>query len=168
MKRRFCALILSAIGLLAGPQTVFAAELDDTAIGSISQNCASIKLRLKNIQKTDSKNRVQLGSYYEMINTNLMLNLNLRLVKNSLANAELSEQQTSFASERERFKTEYTNYQRELDELIDIDCRAEPKDFYSQLEKTRARRAKVAQIISNMTAILNEHRDSVVKLRGEL
>ena len=168
MKRRLFALIFAVTWLFATPLSAQAAELDDIAIGSISQNCASIQLRLKNVQKTDSKNRVQLGSYYEMANTNLMLNLNLRLVKNSLADANLSEQQTTFASEREQFKTEYTNYQRELDSLLAIDCRAEPKQFYDQLEKTRARRAKVSRIVKNLSDILTEHREAVVNLRRNL
>ena len=73
----------------------------------ISQNCSSIKLQLERVQKEDSRNRVYLGAQFEIVSTNLMQNLNLRLVKNNMAKAELSEQQTSFASEREYFKNEF-------------------------------------------------------------
>ena len=106
---RIAAFILAAILIFSPSGTSFAAEhrdLSDEEIGAISQNCSSIKIRLQRVQKDDAKNRVYLGSQYETIASKLMLNLNLRLVKNGMANALLAEQQTTFMSERDRFKND--------------------------------------------------------------
>ena len=66
-------------------------HLSDEQIGLMSQNCPSIKTQLRRVQRADAKSRVHLGAQFEVISTNLMLNLNLRLVKNSLATAELAD-----------------------------------------------------------------------------
>lgn len=143
-------------------------EPTEEQIGAISQNCASIKLQLQKVQKNDAKNRVHLGAQYEMISTKLMLNLNLRLVRENLADSELSSQQTSFASERERFKNDYIGYSQELETLIGMNCRSEPEQFYRQLEITRTKRAAVEQSVWRLNEILTTHRQSVLGLKERI
>jgi uncharacterized protein with gpF-like domain len=168
MRKQISAAVMAIIIALTGANFSFARTLNEDEIGLISQTCSSIKLQLKNIQKTDAKNRAKLGSYYEMINSNLMLNLNLRLVKNNMANANLSQLQTSFASERDYFKTAYTSYQRTLDDLIAIDCREKPQEFYDQLEKVRTKREKVNTSTARLLDIIEEHRAEVLGLKESL
>ena len=134
----------------------------------ISQNCSSIKLQLERVQKEDSRNRVYLGAQFEIVSTNLMQNLNLRLVKNNMAKAELSEQQTSFASEREYFKNEFIVYSKELEKLIAIDCKEKPEDFYNQLVYVREKRAEVNKSVQRLRATIDEHRKSVESYLKEL
>ncbi|MBQ8156796.1 hypothetical protein IJ102_00125 [Candidatus Saccharibacteria bacterium] len=165
MKRKIAVSVLAVFFALVSAQASYARDLSDEEQGVISQTCASIQLQLKNIQKTDSKNRVTLGSYYETVNTNLMLSLNVRLVKNNRANADLTTMQTNFAQEREIFKTVYTDYQRELDVLIATDCREKPQEFYNELEKVRTKRAKVHSSVGRLRNILTQHRQAVVKLQ---
>ena len=108
--------ILVAIVLVATAVNPVSAEtLSDEKAGIISTNCASLKLQLKRIQKEDAKNRVHLGAQYESIATNLMMNLNLRLVKNNRANADIASQQTTFISERDRFKNDFIGYSQQLE-----------------------------------------------------
>ncbi len=167
------AIILSAIILAFSPirthaYTVTHREISDSEIGIISQNCSSIKIHLQRIQKEDAKNRVSLGSRYETIATNLMLNLNLRLVKNGIANAYLAEQQTTFTSERNRFKDDFIGYSQELENLLNIDCKSEPLKFYRQLELTRAKREDVNLSMQRLNGILVSHRESILDLRSSL
>ena len=165
--KKVSAVILSLI-IAATPANLFAAELSDEQIGNISTNCASIKLRLKQIQKNDARSRVNLGAQFEIISTNLMMNLNLRLVKNNIANANVSRQQTDFAAERESFKSDYISYSQELEKLISINCKDEPQNFYDQLETVRSRRATVAGHVKRLSEMAAEHRKTILDMRDGL
>ena len=162
-----CSLILS-------PVSCFAADSDDTFPASedqlslISQNCSSIKLQLQNVQKSDAKARVALGGHYETIVTSLMLNLNLRLVKNNLAVPELTEQQTSFSSLRSSFKNDYIIYSQELESLINLDCKNEPANYYKQLQVVRKKRAAVSQDVWRLGQLISTHRETVLGLKDTL
>ena len=136
--------------------------------GLISSNCSSIKFQLQKVQKADSKNRVHLGAQYESIAVNLMMNLNLRLVKNNRANADIAEQQTTFISERDRFKNDFIGYSQELDNLVAIDCKNEPDKFYDQLQLVREKRSDVDKSIHRMNEILERHRKSIIELKEGL
>lgn len=150
------------------PNAVKHKTLNDNYIGAISQNCSSIKVRLQRIQKDDARNRVHLGAQYETIANSLMLNLNLRLIKNNLASAELTKLQTSFVSEQKRFKDDYIGYSQELENVLKIDCRTEPTKFYYQLEIVRAKRDDVDASMRRLRGLITEHRELVVKTKGEL
>lgn len=142
--------------------------LDDNYTGAVSQNCASIKVRLQRIQKDDARNRVHLGAQYESIASKLMLNLNLRLVKNNLASADIAGQQTAFVSEQKRFKDDYIGYSQELENLLKIDCKAEPKKFYYQLEIVRAKREDINLSMKRLREVITKHRAAVVTLKESI
>jgi hypothetical protein len=165
--KKVSAVILSLI-IAATPANLFAAELSDEQIGNISTNCASIKLRLKQIQKNDARSRVNLGAQFEIISTNLMMNLNIRLVKNNIANANVSRQQTDFAAERDAFKSDYITYSQGLENLIAINCKEEPQHFYDQLETVRSRRATVADHVKRLSEMAAEHRKTILDMRDSL
>lgn len=162
------ALVVAIVLVATAVNPVSAETLSDEKAGIISTNCASLKFQLKRIQKESAKSRVHLGAQYESIATNLMMNLNLRLVKNNRANADIASQQTTFISERDRFKNDFIGYSQQLEALINIDCKAEPQKFYDQLENTRAKRSDVDASIRRLNEILDHHRDSLNKLREEL
>ena len=144
------------------------AKTEQAKLDKIQQNCSSIKIQLSQIQKNDTKNRVQLGSYFESINTDLMLNLNLRLVKNNITNPELTSLQSDFASERERFKNDYIGYSQELESLLKIDCKADPTNFAKHLNKTRTKRDAVYESIERLNELLDKHAATVKDLKETL
>lgn len=143
-------------------------EVSSETLSDISQNCSSIKLQLDRVQKEDSRLRMHLGIQYETISTNFMQNLNLRLVRNNLANADLSIQQTSFFSERERFKTDFVDYSQAMDELVKIDCRAKPDKFYMQLKTVRAKRAEVYSDTERIRELVKKHYNTVNSYKDQL
>lgn len=159
----FCAVLTAAM-----PTTLFAVELTDEQIGNISSNCSSIKLQLQNIQRLDAKSRVHLGAQFEAIANSLMMDLNLRLVKNNMASGDIASQQADFTNVRERFKRDYINYQKELDALIAINCKDDPYRFYEQLETVRDRRDDMSWSINRLKEIAAEHRQSVQDMRDSL
>ena len=142
--------------------------LSDEEIGAVSQNCSSILTRLRRVQKDDARNRIYLGAQYEAISSKLMLNLNLRLIKNGFADADLAEQQTTFTSERERFKNDYIGYSQEFEELLKLDCKKEPAKFYRQLENVRAKRSDIDASMNRMRETLSSHHQSVEEFKGKI
>ena len=168
---RIAVFILAAILVFSPSGTSFATEhrdLSDEEIGAISQNCSSIKVRLQRVQKDDAKNRVYLGSQYEAIASRLMLNLNLRLVKNGMANALLAEQQTTFMSERDRFKNDFIGYSQEFETLLNMNCKNEPQKFYKQLEIVREKRADINSSMKRMKDIVSLHHQTITEMEEEL
>ncbi|MBR3164316.1 hypothetical protein IKF15_03400 [Candidatus Saccharibacteria bacterium] len=165
------SLIALCLSLSCGANLFASSEstptLSDEQIGLISQNCSSIKLQLQKIQRTDAKSRVNLGSRYERLSSELMLNLNLRLVKGNHASSTLAKQQTTFINERERFRNDYIGYSQALDSLIAIDCRAKPQKFYDQLVLTRRKRADIAKSMRRIEGIIEKHRVAVESLKEE-
>ena len=143
-------------------------EIPQTTLDSVSQNCSSIKLQLQRTQKEDSRLRVYLGSQYETISTNLMQNLNIRLVRNNMSNPNLAEQQIQFASERDRFKEEFTAYSQELDKLTKIDCHDQPQKFYEKLQSVRTKRENVYKATQRLRVITTTHHETINQFIGDL
>ena len=165
--KKSLAVILSVL-VAAMPTNIFAAELSEEQIGMIRTNCASIKLQLKNVQKNDAKSRVHLGAQFETISSSLMMNLNLRLIKNNMPTSDISSQQAEFSTERERFKSDYITYAKELDNLISINCHEKPEEFYNRLSDVRTKRQIVADDVARLLEIAKKHRSSVLDLRKSL
>ncbi|MCL1839752.1 hypothetical protein FWF89_01990 [Candidatus Saccharibacteria bacterium] len=166
--KKFLAFIVCLAACLIIAPSAHAAQISEDQAGIISMTCGSIQLQLKNLQKADSRIRVYLGSKYEFVLTNLMTNLNLRLVKNNLASSPLSASQTTFNSEREFFKTTFTDYAKSLDTLIATDCKSNPYNFYDHLEITRSKREIVRQSYLRLKDVLADHRAVVVNFRDSL
>ena len=162
------ACFFATVLALAPINSAFAEDVNEIQKGLISTNCGSIKMQLEKVQKEDAKNRVHLGAQYETILTNLMINLNLRLVKNNRPNATLTEQQTKFTDRRDRFKNDYVKYSQELDKLIDMNCKDEPQTFYNQLVRVRAKREEVNKDIAKLNTLVEEHYSTIINLRKEL
>lgn len=88
-------------------------------------------------------------------------------MRNGIANQDIADQQATFKSERERFRNDFIGYSQELKNLIAMDCRNNPQDFYRQLEKTRIKREDITKSIRRMNDIIKEHRETVIGLRNK-
>ena len=161
------AQIVLIVNILVVPM-VMAADISEGKAEAISTECSSIKDALKKIQKQDSKMRIYLGSKYEIVISNFMTNMNLRLIKNNIAAEEFTGLQTTFSSERERFKADFTGYSQSLETLIGVDCQNEPQKFYEQLETVRAKRADVQASYHRLIDVLGWHKEAVTGLKDEL
>ena len=168
MKFHFLApfLLSASLSLIIAP-FASATQLSEEQTGHLSMNCSSIKIQLKSLQKTDSKLRVYLGSKYEIVLSNFMTNLNLRLIKDDYADQELAGLQTTFSSERERFKADFTAYPS-AGQYYEWGSQSEPQKFYDQLETVRLKRADVQASCDRMREVIDWHRTAVVRLQGSL
>lgn len=147
---------------------VGAVELDADQKGVISTNCDTIKQSIQQLTRADSKTRVYLGSSYENALTNFIIPLNLRLTKNNKPSAGLTSIQSKFAEKRQVFNDTYTDYMKQVEDLLAIDCRVEPEVFYEQLTKARASRATLQKTTLELNSLLHDHIEGVKKVRSEL
>lgn len=137
-------------------------------LSNISQNCGSIRNSLKLLQRSDSRARTYFGSIYETVSSKYLIPLNLRLVKNNISDISLIDLQSSIATDRSAFSTDFIAYSKSLEELIDLDCRLNPEDFYEKLVETRELRKTVASDMDKINESLVKSVKSVKKLEDSL
>ena len=135
---------------------------------AIPDYCETIRENLKKVQKQDARTRVYLGGYYETILTKFITPLNLRMVENNLSDPGLIENQSKMAEAKATFVNDYVHYQQELETLVGMDCKKEPKVFYEQLTLARKVRKKVEQDVAKMRSILASHVKLVQELREKV
>ena len=162
----YCSILLMFCQvMMITPGAVAISKVQEDAI---SKNCESIKESLKNVQRSDSKTRVYLGSYYETILTKYITPLNVRLVENNLSNAELVENQNDFATAKTTFANDFTKYQQLLEELIAVDCKNRPAEFYEKLDVVRQRRKTMEQDVLELRSLISKHVKLINGLKGKL
>ena len=163
--KRFASLI-AAVLLAATPLTAFALTPDQE--GAISVHCESIRQTLKTVQHEDSRTRVYFGGYYETILNKFIVPLNLRLVKNNLTDTNLTASQATFSTDKINFNDDFIDYQKSLEELIAIDCKNNPTDFYDKLTLVREKRDTMRQDILALQNDIAAHVKFVGELKGRL
>ncbi len=163
-KFRPVAALLLASMLVAAP--AFALTEDQEA--EISQSCQTIKQNLKSLQRSDSRTRSYLGSLYQTFLTNYIAPLNLSLVKNNQPSATITALYSDFLNARQDFANKFTSYSQNFEELLLIDCKKQPEDFYDKLEQTRKERADLHSSVKRIRTLLGNQYVATEQLKGGL
>ena len=143
-------------------------SISKTQEAAIADHCSTIVESLKTIQKSDARARVYLGGRFETIINKYVTPLNVRLVENSLSTANLIESQNTLTSNKAKFANDYVEYQQKLEELVAMDCKNSPVEFYDKLNVVRQERKKVKQDVDKMKTSLAEYMELVGKLKEKL
>lgn len=174
MRKKSLSVLIAAlfVGLTVfGPMAYAESEevvISEEQIGAISQSCDSIKQSLKTLQKDDARVRAYIGSSYENLLSDFISPLNLRLVKNDKPSATLTDIHSNILTKRQDFSQSFILYSQDLENLISIDCKNSPEDFYKQLLKTRTSRAKLAKNVEDMRGLFTKYLDGTKKLKESL
>ncbi len=145
---------------------VQAAESEE--LNNISQNCASIKQSLAQLQRADSRTRTYLGSAYEKIARDFITPLSLRLSRNNYNVEEITNIEKQFSETQMNFRNYYTEYMRDLDGLIATDCQSRPQEFYDRLKDTRKKREALHTTAQQLSELINKQSRAVKKLQESL
>lgn len=143
-------------------------KLNDAERGNLSTGCASVQASLKNLQKSDSKTRVLLGTSYQTLLTNYISPLNIRLIKNNLPDSILTEIQSDILSSRNTFINLFITYSQHLESLIAMDCKNQPDDFYFELENVRFLRNKLEISVTKVNDAITSHLKATDQLKATL
>ena len=160
----FCLIL----GLVFCFNSVNVVAISDGQKNLIINNCDRIKDSLKNVQKLDARTRVFLGSHYETILSKYVTSLNLRLVENNLSKPSLIDNQNEFAKTKDAFSINFVDYQKELEELVAMDCRVEPEKFYEKLVSVREKRKNMVSGVLKMRELTVKHSKLVKELKESL
>ncbi len=160
------ALVAMAFFSTPADAVLLDSDLSEAQRGAISQNCATIKQSLRNLQKADIRTRTYLGSTYETVFNDFILPLNRRLLENNIV--PFSGIQSDFSTEQAAFRSAYTTYMRSLETLIATDCQTKPDAFYDQLLKVRAERADLRLATERLNDLTSEQYQSALKLKENL
>lgn len=147
------------------PQTF---SLSENQKNAIIDNCDSIKISLKNIQKKDSYARVYLGGHFETVLSKYFKPLNHRLIENDISNVEIVNEQTNFFNTRTKFSNDFVSYQKTLEDLIGTDCKNSPETFYEKLGVSQTARATVLSDVNELKSIILQNLSSVQLLKEKL
>lgn len=154
MKKKIVALVgLVMLGFFAVPVNAISTEQE----AAIKDRCATIRESLKTVQKNDSRVRVFLGARYETLLSKYITSFNIKMVENNMSVSGLVENQNQFADNKTVFANDFISYQKSLEELIAIDCKSEPEQFYEKLVKVRRKRATMEQDVLKMRNLISEH-----------
>ena len=134
----------------------------------IKEHCGEIKDKLKALQRQDSKARVYLGKYYETMLSHFIMPLNMRLEKNGLSSLSFKNNRDDFDMVQSDFRSSYIKYQKELEKIVSMDCKADAISFYKQLVLVREKRAVVADDTAKLRKLVDKHIELVTELKEEL
>ncbi len=164
MRKRDAILSCVVLALVSTP----VGAISDGQKSAIVDHCEAIKISLRDLQKRDSRTRVYLGGYYEAILTKFMKPLNIKLMEEDLSRGDLVDNQSDFAEIKVTFASDFVGYQQKLEELVGMDCKKNPEDFYDKLTKVREKRKVVNQDATKMRKLVGEHIAYVGELLGKV
>ena len=160
------AAVVIGVMVVSGMKPAMAvSEAQETVI---KERCESIKDNLKEVQRADARMRVYLGGLYDEIITNFITPLNVRLVENNLSTPELVENQNKIVDTKTLFVNDFVSYQQGLEELVLMNCKNDPGEFYNKLDKVRQKRKIVEQDTLRMRTLISNHVKLATQLKGKL
>jgi len=123
----------------------------------IMANCRAAQSILSQIEKADAVLRINRGrSYNNMLN--LLFAMNARLSSNRINAPRLAEITSNFENRLNTFRDNYGRYDDILADAININCVANPDEFYNKLDTTRANRAELAGDVTALNQLINDYR----------
>lgn len=161
-------IIAVTICLVMATMSLPAVALSEAQKVAIVERCDVIKDDLRSLQRSDSKARVYLGRYYEVILTKFITPLNIRLVENNLLSTGFINNQNDFNKARTNFVIDYVEYQKGLEDLVSVDCKNEPEGFYERLGAVREKRAVVAGDVAKLRKLAGTQLELVQALRSKI
>ena len=89
-------------------------------------------------------------------------------MENNLSSAGLVENQNKYVETRALFVNDFVSYQQALEELVNMNCKEEPGEFYDKLQLVQQKRKIMSQDVLKMRSLISEHVKLVNNLKGRL
>lgn len=166
---RRLALGASIVAILCAPQvSAEAADITDTQIEIIRQNCVSAQSSMQRLELTEAVIRRNRGMRYESI-LKLMAALNGRIVYNKLSAPPLTSLTSQIDQKRSEFIESYINYNNSYNVVMRLpNCKQQPVTFYEYLNQTRELRTKLATTIDDIDRLLDTYQQALNDLKSSV
>lgn len=156
-------LFLSLIGASLLAYRVSADEKPITLEQNIVANCASIKVRLRQVRANDTLTRVNYGQAYESMIKNVFTPANTRLVANRYNASGLVELASKFETNLSQFRIDYQNYKNQMEDLINADCLHHPTEFYQKLTEIRGSRTNLQRHLAKLDGQIVNYQTEIAR-----
>ncbi len=133
----------------------------------VKVSCTSAQSMLSQIEKTDAALRINRGRVYNELN-DLFFAMNARVSVNRLSSTKLASITDDYSNELKDFRSLYSDYDGDLTNLVGMDCRSNPDDFYSSLTKLRDKRSKLKQSVDTLDKLFHDYVDEFNAVRKRL
>lgn len=145
--------------LLSQPTPVVAESiaLSSSQIELISAYCTESRGHLERLRSADALQRVNLGQRYENISMKLMAPLNSRIALAGRDGLELAKTTVEFNQELTSFRKTYLDYDNQIDDIIRMDCKKYPVEFYQQLEAAREKRQELSDSVGKINQLIKRY-----------
>lgn len=157
-------LVMTLVSILPLPAGAIDPEnLTPEEYTMLQNNCKAAQRTMQRIQYVDPVARVNRGIAYNNI-SKLMTALTARAAFNAYSVPQLSVETAAIQEQRTQFAQDYTDYEISLRELINLNCKAKPEEFYKRLVEVRSKRAIVTLRVREMDRRLDAFAGSVTQL----
>ena len=137
--------------------------LSEQKVQQIRGNCLTTKNTLTQLHASDALLRVNRGQLYESIYTKLMDRFNIRVASNKLNNDDLKKTADDYRNTLDIFRSDYKSYEEQLAKTLDIDCTAQPTQFYDAIVLARSMREVVHGDVVKLNQYVDQYQTDVDK-----
>jgi chromosome segregation ATPase len=139
-------------------------QLTDQQIVSIRLGCTSALQGIKQVQETEAASRVNRGRAYERT-LRLLSALNSRVALSKLDAPVLTSTTARIQQRLTDFQEHYIDYANKMDDVLGTKCTEAPVTFYDKLTTAREARARIAEDINEVDALLDQYQTAVNELK---
>lgn len=130
---------------------------DSSLYNLVTMDCLAVKFKLNDIHRRDKLARVTLGEGYNNVSTNFMGRLNSRIVENKLDGGDLIKVAAEFEKFLLKFRSDYTQYDDALLNLLKSDCQSQTQTYYVNLQNTKELRAVVYEDVAALDKLMQRY-----------
>lgn len=128
-----------------------AESMTDAQINRIKANCTSALQNLRQLHANDAESYVNRNQIYYSISDKLMARFNGRVVANRLDGGSLVSIAANYDKSLASFRADYQKYEKQMSNVIKIDCKKQPIVFYDTVAETR----RLREIVHSSVQVLH-------------
>lgn len=144
------------------------AELSPEHRSHIVANCATIKSTLTRIHTNDGPTYVNRNQTYFSISDKLIARFNGRLALSSYDMTQFSRLARDYNAALSSFRIIFGRYDDSMKDLLKIDCKKQPQEFYDAVLAARERRNELHEAVARINTMIDQYGQAVTALDGEL
>lgn len=137
------------------------ATMTDEHIASIKANCQQARASLAQLHANDALAYINRNQTYFSISDKMMARLNSRLALNRYDATQLVRTASDYNTALTRFRSTYKLYDDMVSDLLKMDCRKQPVEFYDRVSDARDQREKVHGAVLQLKMLIGQYGDAV-------
>lgn len=156
-----CAALAALMGSVAVIGQVARAKetpMTEAHVARIRANCVEAQSALRQIHQSDVLMRINRGQLYEQISTKLMAPLNSRIALNRLDSADLVSTTAKYEKQLGTFRSAYQSYDKAMNDVLKMNCTAQPVAFFDAVGDARSKRKKVHEATLTLQQTIKEYK----------